>query len=51
MATLAVSDLMAGLVGGLFSTFSNAEGRFPFEKFWCMLEGFSVSFFGEVILT
>lgn len=47
LVNLAVCDLGCALFGGLPSTISSTLGHFHLGRVGCILEGFTVAFFGE----
>lgn len=50
LVNLAVADLGCAVFGGLLTTVTNAMGYFSLGRVGCVLEGFSVAFFGKSFL-
>lgn len=49
LVNLAICDLGSAVFGGLPTTVTSAMGRFSLGRVGCVLEGFAVAFFGELI--
>lgn len=47
LLNLALCDLGSALLGGVPTAAATAAGHFRFGRLGCVLEGFSVAFFGE----
>lgn len=47
LVNLAVADLGCAVFGGLLTTVTNGMGYFSLGRVGCVLEGFSVAFFGK----
>lgn len=49
IVNLSVADFLVSLTGGTISFLTNARGYFFLGVWACVLEGFAVTFFGELL--
>lgn len=49
IVNLSVADFLVSLTGGVISFLTNARGYFFLGAWACVLEGFAVTFFGELL--